>query len=67
MDDADWKRWAKADPFKQSSRQIVETYPEGVGPHSSFDEYCGTSRLKGGVHVTKVTGISPTQQNTHDL
>lgn len=39
MDDADWKRWAEAGPFKQSSGQIVEIHPEGVGPHSPFDEY----------------------------
>jgi hypothetical protein len=39
MDDADWKRWVEAGPFKQSSGQIIEIHPEGVGLHSSFDEY----------------------------
>ena len=58
MDDADWKRWAEAGLFRQSSGQIVEIHPQGVGPHSSFDKYFS---VKGGVHVTRVTGIRPTQ------
>lgn len=39
-------RDGEAGPFKQSSWQIVEIHPEGVGPHSSL---MSTSRLKGGV------------------
>src|SRR5271170_3412381 len=46
MDDADWKRWAEAGPFKQSSGQIVEIRPQGVGPHSSFDEYFSVERWR---------------------
>jgi hypothetical protein len=46
MDDAYWKRWVEADPFEQSSGQIVEIHPEGlVLTHRSMS----TSRFKGGV------------------
>jgi hypothetical protein len=46
MDDADWKRWVEAGPFKKSSGQIVEIHPEGIGPHSSFDEYFSVERWR---------------------
>jgi hypothetical protein len=66
MDDADWKRWVEAGPFKKSSGQIVGIHPEGVGPHSSFDEYFSVERWRSCDQRSQVY-VCPTQQNTQDL